>query len=447
MALILLVEDEPSLQLALADTLADAGHAVTVAGTVQDALTAFRRETPDLILSDLRLPDGSGLSVLNAVVSEAPDVPVIVLTAYGTVAGAVDALRAGASEYLTKPFDETQLMAMVERHIELRRLRRRVANLEEAAPEPIGSSPAFRRAVDLARTVAASASTVLLYGETGTGKEVLARFIHESSERRRKPFVAVNCAALPEALLESELFGHERGAFTGAVRQRTGRFEDADSGTLFLDEIAETSPGIQAKLLRALEERKFERLGSSRSISVDVRIIAATKRDLEAEVAGGRFRDDLYYRLKVVPIILPPLRERSGDVPLLAQAFALRYGAERRRPLTFSPEALEALAGHPFPGNVRELQHLVQRLAVVCPAEILLLGHLPEDYASGGCPRVQADPATFEGTLSEMIAGFEGLVLQETLEKFGGHRGNAAHALGISRKNLWEKLKAHGLES
>lgn len=446
MALILLVEDEPSLQLALADTLEDAGNSVTVAGTVANALTALRRETPDLVLSDLRLPDGSGLAVLNAVISETPDVPVIVLTAYGTVASAVEALHAGASEYLTKPFDDTQLMAMIGRHIELRRLRRRVAELEGTVHEPIGGSPAFKRALDLARTVAGSDSTVLLYGETGTGKEVLARFLHESSPRCQKPFVAVNCAALPEALLESELFGHERGAFTGAVRQRLGRFEDADGGTLFLDEIAETSPGVQAKLLRALEERKFERLGSSRSISVDVRIIAATKRDLEVEVAAGRFRDDLYYRLKVVPIPLPPLRDRAGDVELLAQTFALRYGTERGRPLTFSPEALEALSGHPFPGNVRELQHLVQRLAVVCPAETVLLGHLPEEYAAGGRPRVAADPTSFEGTLSEMAEQLERLVLARTLTRFAGHRGRAAEALGISRKNLWEKLKALGLE-
>ena len=446
MALILLVEDEPSLQLALADTLADAGHVVTVAWTVASGLSALRKETPDLVLCDLRLPDGSGLTVLGAVVSETPDVPVIVLTAYGTVAGAVEALHAGASEYLTKPFDETQLMAMIDRHIELRRLRRRVADLEGSVHEPFGESPAFRQAVELARTVAGSDSTVLLYGETGTGKEVLARFVHESSPRRKMPFVPVNCAALPEALLESELFGHERGAFTGAVRQRTGRFEDADGGTLFLDEIAETSPGVQAKLLRALEERKFERLGSGRSISVDLRVIAATKRDLAEEVAAGRFRDDLYYRLKVVPVFLPPLRARTGDVALLAQTFAHRYGMERGRPIVFSPEALEALSSHPFPGNVRELQHLVQRLAVVCPAECILLGHLPDEYASGGRPRVQADPSTFEGTLSEMAAGFEKLVLKGTLERYGGHRGNAAKALGISRKNLWEKLKAHDLE-
>ena len=446
MALLLLVEDEPSLQLALADTLEDVGHTVTVAGTVAEALAALRRETPDLVLSDLRLPDGSGLAVLNAVVSETPDVPVIVLTAYGTVAGAVEALHAGASEYLTKPFDETQLQAMIARHIELRRLRRRVADLEGTVREPVGGSPTFRKALDLARTVAASDSTVLLSGETGTGKEVLARFLHESSNRRRKPFVAVNCAALPESLLESELFGHERGAFTGAVRLRLGRFEDADGGTLFLDEIAETSQGVQAKLLRALEERRVERLGSSRSIAVDVRVIAATKRDLAVEVEAGRFRDDLYYRLKVVPIVLPPLRDREGDISLLVQAFALRFGTERGRPLTFSSEALEALAHHPFPGNVRELHHLVQRLAVVCPAETVLLGHLPEEYAAGGRLRVPADLSSFQGTLAEMSDQFEKLVLARALARFGGHRGRAAEALGISRKNLWEKLKALGLE-
>lgn len=443
---VLLVEDEPSLQLALGDCLSDEGYAVTVVGTVGAALEVLGAERPDLVLSDLRLPDGSGMQVLAAVVACSPEVPVILLTAFGTVQNAVEALRAGASEYLTKPFEEAQLLATVERHLELGRLRRRVEELEGVS-RPIGNAPAFRRAVELAATVAPGHTSVLLLGETGTGKEVVARFVHDSSPRRRKAFVAVNCAALPESLLESELFGHERGAFTGAVKLRRGRFEEADGGTLFLDEVAEASPAVQAKLLRALEQQRFERVGSSETIQVDVRLIAATKKDLAAEVAAGKFRDDLYYRLKVVPVTLPPLRERKGDVALLAQAFARRVREERGRPMEFSIEALDVLEKQPFPGNVRELLHLVQRLAATCQAEIVTPALLPEEYVSADVPTVRVSTSAFEGTLAEMVGQFEKLVLLRTLERFDGHRANAAQALGISRKNLWEKLKALGIES
>jgi len=445
MANILLVEDEPSLQLALGDTLADVGHRVTIAGSVAVAIQVVEAGETDLVLCDLRLPDGSGMQVLAAVASRSPEVPVIILTAYGTVQNAVEALRAGASEYLTKPFEEAQLLSTVERHLELGRLRRRVEQLEGVA-RPIGNALPFRRTVELAATVAASDTSVLLLGETGTGKEVLARFLHDSSRRRRKPFLAVNCAALPESLLESELFGHERGAFTGAVRQRRGRFEEADGGTLFLDEVAEASPGVQAKLLRALEQQRFERVGSSESIRVDVRVVAATRRDLSAEVASGRFRDDLYYRLKVVPIVLPPLRDRKGDISLLAQTFAHRLGGERGRPMAFSLDALDVLERQPFPGNVRELLHLVERLCVTCPAETIAPAHLPEEYAGHGAPSVAMPLMEFEGTLSEMTAQFERAVLLRALERNDGHRAAAAQALGISRKNLWEKLKALGIE-
>ena len=445
MPLILLVEDEPSLQLALGDTLSDEGYEVVVAGTVEEALAGLARPV-DLVLSDFRLPDGTGFDVLHAVQQGCPDVPVVLLTAYGTVTGAVEAIRSGAAEYLTKPFEDAQLLALVRRHLELRRLRRRVAELEGVASRPLGQAPAFRRILDLARTVAASDSTVLLQGETGTGKEVIARFIHGVSPRRERAFVALNCAALPETLLESELFGHERGAFTGAVKQRRGRFEDADGGTLFLDEIAETSPQVQAKLLRSIESQTFERLGSNRAIHVDVRLLAATKRDLAEEVAAGRFRDDLYYRLKVVPITLPPLRDRTEDIPLLAQSFARRYAAERGRSMEFSPETLERLSAHPFPGNVRELEHLVQRLAVTLSDEQIRVDHLPEEYRGAAAGRVIVDQTSFTGTLAEMSQALERKVLKEVLERFNGHRGNAAEALGISRKSLWEKLKAHGLE-
>ena len=443
---LLFVDDEPSLQLAFGDTLRDQGWDVTIAGSVAEALEALAGPPFDLVLTDLRLPDGDGMDVLGASRTRSPEVPVLVLTAYGSVGGAVAAIRSGAAEFLTKPFEDDQLLAMIRRYLEIGRLRRRVEELEGRLARPLGEDPAFRRLVELAETVAASDTTVLLLGETGTGKEVFARLLHDRSPRRRQPFVAVNCAALPESLLESELFGHERGAFTGAVKQRRGRFEEADGGTLFLDEVAETSPPVQAKLLRALESQRFERLGSSREISVDVRLLAATKRDLAAEVAAGRFRDDLYYRLNVVPLEIPPLRDRPGDVSLLASAFALQVAMKRGRPFHLAPETVAVLERHPFPGNVRELLHLVQRLAVTVPSETVRPEDLPPEFRTAGRARVEVDLAAFSGTLPEMADAFERQVLARALRQHDGHRTTMAAALGVSRKTLWEKLKAHGLE-
>ncbi len=442
---IFLVEDEPSLQLALGDTLADEGFEVTILATVGEAMATLEFALPDLMICDLRLPDGDGLDVLKRMRELAPRVPVIVLTGFATVPSAVQAMKLGAAEYVTKPFDQMLLLATVKRHLELVRLRRRVAELESGAQCPVGTSPLFRQAVELARNVAASDSTVLIEGETGTGKEVLARFIHECSPRQTRQFVAVSCSALPETLLESELFGHERGAFTGALRQRRGRFEEADGGTLFLDEVGEMSPSVQAKLLRVLQEQRFERLGSNQPITVDVRIIAATRRNLREEVAANRFRDDLYYRLKVVPITLPPLRERPGDVPLLLHYFAERQARAGGKHITFSPEAVACLSRFPFPGNVRELEHLVQRLAVVSQELVIRPEHLPEEYRAACRPYFSIAQEEFQGTLAEIMQQFEGRLLAAALERFGGHRGKMAAALGISRKNLWEKLKSHGL--
>jgi DNA-binding NtrC family response regulator len=442
---IFLVEDEPSLQLALGDTLVDEGFEVTVLPTVREAMATLEFALPDLVICDLRLPDGDGLDVLRRARELAPQLPVIILTGFASIHSAVEAMKLGAAEYVTKPFDQTLLLATVKRHLELVRLRRRVAELESGVGCPVGASPLFRGALELARTVAASDSTVLIEGETGTGKEVVARYIHDCSPRRSRAFVAVSCSALPETLLESELFGHERGAFTGALRQRRGRFEEADGGTLFLDEVGEMSPATQAKLLRVLQEQRFERLGSNQPITVDVRIIAATRRNLREEVAANRFRDDLYYRLKVVPITLPPLRERPGDVALLLHYFAERHARASGKHIAFSPEAVECLSRFPFPGNVRELEHLVQRLAVVCQEPTIRPEHLPEEYREGCRPRFSVPLDEFQGTLAEIMQQFERRLLAAALERFAGHRGKMAAALGISRKNLWEKLKSHGL--
>ncbi len=443
---VLVVDDEPSLQLTLADALSDEGFEVSVAGTVAEAVARLDEFRPDLVLCDLRLPDGDGLDVLREAHRTRPDLPFVILTAYGAVETAVAAIKAGADDFLTKPFEDAQLLAAVDRHLEVVRLRRRVAALEDGPDRPVGVSPAFVAALELAKSAAATDASILILGETGTGKEVVARFVHQSSPRRQSPFVAVNCAALPETLLEAELFGHEKGAFTGAVRQRRGRFEEADGGTVFLDEVGEMPPSSQAKLLRVVQEGTFERLGSNRTLKTDARIIAATRRDLGHEVDEGRFRDDLYYRLRVIPIELPPLRERPEDIPVLAALFAKRYGAKLDRRLVFAPETLRCLAGHPFPGNVRELENLVHRIAVLVPADLVEPHHLPGDLAPRCRALLDAPDLTFEGTLAEMSTAFEREVLEQTLTRHDGHRGRMSEALGISRKSLWQKLKAHGLD-
>ncbi|MCP4896431.1 MAG: sigma-54-dependent Fis family transcriptional regulator [bacterium] len=444
---VLVVDDEPSLQVTLADTLKDEGLRVAVAGTVGEALSELESFQPKLVLCDLKLPDGNGIEVLKRVRGEFSDMPFVILTAHGTVATAVEAMKAGADEFLTKPFEEAQLLAVVRRYLEVIRLRRRVAELEGETQSPLGLAPRFVEAVELSRNAAGTDTNVLILGETGTGKEVIARFIHRCSPRRNKSFVAVNCAALPETLLEAELFGHEKGAFTGAIKQRRGRFEEAGGGTVFLDEVAEMAPSSQAKLLRVLQEGSFERLGSNTTIRVDVRIIAATRRDLQQEVAEGRFRDDLYYRIRVIPIDLPALRDRSEDIPLLASFFAKKYGEKLGVDLTFASNTLHCLSNHPFPGNVRELENLVHRIVALSSTDVIEPHHLPDEYASQCRPRIPIAGSVFSGTLSEMAQMFERRVLEEVLERQKGHRGRMAEALGISRKSLWQKLKSYGLGS
>ncbi len=443
-ATILLVEDEPSLQVSLADLFAEQGWATEVAGSVAEALQALEGARFHVVVCDLRLPDGEGLSVLEKAQAMPVPPPVVMLTAYGTVEKAVEAMKRGAAKFLTKPFDEEHLLAVVRRNVELAHLRQRVSDLEGQLDVPLGVSPPFVEVVNMAATVAPTDITVLLEGETGTGKEVMARFIHRRSNRAGGPFVAVNCAALPEGLLEAELFGHEKGAFTGAVRSRAGRFEEAHRGTLFLDEVGEMSLSLQAKLLRVLQEQAFERLGSNRSISVDVRVIAATQRNLQREVSEGRFREDLYYRLRVVPIQLPPLRERREDIPLLAAFFAQRWSQRLGRELTFAPETLDLLSRQEFRGNVRELEHLVQRLAALCPSKVVLPEHLPPEYrrGSGAGAETTRENAVL---LEEAVVRAERAAIQKALEAAGGNKTRAAQLLGISRKSLWEKMRALGL--
>src|ERR671926_490461 len=367
MATILHCDDEPAVGMIVQDTLERAGHRGIPASSVPEALQVLSRGGVDLIISDYRMPGLTGLEFLELLSSEGYDIPLIMLTGHASIEHAVASIKAGAVDYITKPVRPTQLELAVDQALELVRLRRENEALRREMMEVrnerqiIGDSIAIRRALQSIATAAPTRATVLLQGESGTGKELFARAIHDLSDRRDKPFIKLNCAALPEGLVESALFGHENGAFTGAIKRVEGAFERAHRGTLLLDEISEMRLDLQAKLLRVLQEQEFERVGGTSPIRVDVRIIATTNRDLAADAAAGRFRHDLFYRLSVFPIIVPPLRERRDDIPLLAYKFAARAAADAGKPFDgFAPDALELLRGHEWPGNVRELQHAVE---------------------------------------------------------------------------------------
>jgi DNA-binding NtrC family response regulator len=445
---ILVVDDEQAQRTVLAGFLRKRGFEVLQAPGVGDALSQVSARLVDLVLTDLRMPDGTGLDVLNGVRKINPEIAVVVMTAFGTVASAVDAMKHGASDYLTKPIDLDELDVLIGRTLERRALvaenrelkrqlegRNRLSGLETA-------NPRMADAVNMAARAAASRATMLIRGESGTGKELMARAIHYSSPRGKGPLVAVNVAALPDTLIESELFGHERGAFTGADREHRGRFELADGGTLFLDEIGDLPKSTQVKLLRVLQEQAFERLGGTRTLRVDVRMIAATNRDLEAMVARGEFRDDLYYRLNVVSIEIPPLRERREDIPALVEHFLERFASERTVPVTgVSREAMDLLVKYEYPGNVRELENLVHRAVVLARDRTLTTADLPIRVA-----RMKADGhAEMATTFVERVAEFERALIVEALDRAGGVQTRAARALGMSERHLRYKLRKYKL--
>jgi two-component system response regulator HydG len=389
MATILHVDDEPSVGLLVDDTLKRAGHRPISAGNVVEALQVLSREQVDLIISDYRMPGLTGLEFLSLLQREGYDVPLIMLTGYASIEHAVAAIKAGAIDYITKPVKPQQLELAVEQALEFVRLRRENETLRREVMEfrnerqIIGDSVVVRRILQTVSMAAPTRATVLLQGESGTGKELFARAIHDQSDRRSKPFIKLNCAALPDGLIESALFGHERGAFTGAIKRVEGAFERAHGGTLLLDEISEMKLELQAKLLRVLQEQEFERVGGTSPIRVDVRVVATTNRDLAADAAAGTFRQDLYYRLSVMPIVIPPLRDRADDIPILAYRFAMRSSAEIKKEITgISQEALALLAAYPWPGNVRELQHAVER-AVILSREPVLQPHSFEGQQLG----------------------------------------------------------------
>jgi DNA-binding NtrC family response regulator len=439
---ILVVDDEVNARTALAELLRDEGYEVETAADAFKALGKYEELAPHLVLTDLKMPGMDGIELVKKIRSFEDPAAVVVMTAFGAIQSALDAMRAGAYEYLTKPLNFDELLVVVKKvlaHQELEREARtlRVRVRDKALPSNIiGQSPPMQKVFEIVDQVAPSKATVLITGESGTGKELVANAIHQRSPRASGPFVKLHCAALAESLLESELFGHERGSFTGAVGRRDGRFQIADGGTLFLDEIGEISPAIQVKLLRFLQEREFERVGGTQTIRVDVRVIAATNKELAAEVKAGRFREDLYYRLNVVAIEMPALRERKSDIPALAKFFVDRYANANGKAIeAIAPAALDLLVAYDWPGNVRELENAIERAVVMASGTTLEPKHLPasvrpSEQAEGGLPVVPG------ATMAEL----ERYAILKTLEATGGSTSKAAEILGISARTIQYRM-------
>ncbi len=440
---ILVADDDAGMRDSLTRALRREGFAVVPAEDGTAALEALRRGRVDLLVADLRMPGLDGLELLRAAKLLAPETEIVVISGHGTVEEAVEAMKEGAYDFLTKPFDRGALIRTVRQALERRALilenrslQRRLDELTGAG-ELIGQSPAIRGVLDLVRQVAPTSATVLIQGESGTGKELVARALHDLSQRRGKPFVRVNCAALPETLLESELFGYEKGAFTGAVGRKEGRFQLADGGTLLLDEVGDLSPLTQAKLLRVLQEGEFEPLGATRTIKVDVRVVAATNQDLAQLVREKRFREDLYYRLQVITVTVPPLRERPEDVALLAQHFLRRFASKNHRELEgFTEAALRGLLDYGWPGNVRELEHAVERGVILARGRLLDVADLPEAVT-------QTEPAArvVSIPIGMPLDEVEQRLIDETLRQTKGDKELAAKLLGIASRTIYRKLK------
>ncbi len=440
---VLVADDEPGMRESVARALRGEAFNVVTVGDGAAALEVVRQGGVDLLLADLRMPGLDGLELLRAVKLVGPETEVVLLSGHGTVEEAVAAIKEGAFDFLTKPFDRAPLIRVVRQAlehraliVENRNLRRRLDALT-GARELIGSSPAMLEVVALVRQVAPASTTVLIQGESGTGKEVIARALHRLSPRRDRPFVSVNCAALPDTLLESELFGYEKGAFTGAVGRKKGRFELADGGTLLLDEVGDLSLAAQAKLLRVLQEGDFEPLGATRTVRVDVRVVAATNQDLAQLVSDKRFREDLYYRLQVITLRLPPLRDRREDIPLLAQHFLRLHATKNQRELDgFTDEALAKLTDYPWPGNVRELEHAIERGVILARRRVLDLEDLP-GAVSQAEPSARVIPIPLGMPLEEV----EQRLIEETLRRTKGDKELAAKLLGIASRTIYRKLK------
>jgi DNA-binding NtrC family response regulator len=441
---ILVVDDEAAARTALADILRGEGYSVETAGDGFKALGRMAEFEPGLVLTDLNMPGMDGVELLKKLKESHREVPVVLMTAFGGVETAVSAMREGAADYLTKPLNMDELLIVLARTLEGSKLRREAAELRSQLRDRysfdniVGSSPEMQRVFKTVAQIAPSRATVLLSGESGTGKELVAAAIHHHSPRQNGPFVKLHCAALAESLLESELFGHERGAYTGADRKREGRFEQANGGTLFLDEIGEISLGTQVKLLRVLQEREFERVGGGQTLHVDVRLIAATNRDLKEMVLAGKFREDLYYRLNVINLTLPSLRQRPSDVPALAMHFLRRYATENGKPVkAIGDAALAQIASYTWPGNVRELENVIERAVVLADGETIEVSHLPPELAVA--TRRPGAPVVPGATMEEL----ERYAILKTMESVGGSTSRAAEILGISVRKIQYKLQEY----
>jgi DNA-binding NtrC family response regulator len=452
---LLIADDDPEILTLLEDVLAQKGFQVSTARWGNAAYQQLREGNFDLLLTDLNMPDLDGFKLLEMMNREQPDLPVLVITSSKSTRDAVKAIKKGALDFIEKPFDVEAMLITVEKALEMGRLRKESRLLAEELAKPyhieniVGDDPRMLEIYELIRDVAQTNTSVLVYGESGTGKELIARAIHYNSPRNRKPLVKVNCVTLSESLLESELFGHEKGAFTGAVSSKRGLFEVADGGTLFLDEIGEMSLSTQVKLLQFLQDGTFRRVGGTQDLEVDVRIIAATNRNLKKMVEQGKYREDLYYRLNVFPIQVPPLKERTGDIPKLARHFLHRFSREMGKKIKgFTPDALFLLESHPWPGNVRELENAVERAVVLCKGDLIdrrTLAFLePSNRDDAG--RLPLDSSYQQRSLQDQVDNFEKSILKEVLQQCNGNRSQAARRLAINRTTLLAKIKKYDLE-
>jgi DNA-binding NtrC family response regulator len=449
---LLIVEDEPLLRITMADALRKEGWTVDVAEDGVKGNALFEQHLHDVVLTDLVMPRMDGMALLKRIKAVEPDTTVVMITAHGSVDRAVEAMREGAVDFISKPFSMAQLLVRLNNVCSVRLLREQNVRLQEQLEERfsfsniIGKSKKMHEVFELIKVVADSDASVLVHGESGTGKELVASAIHFNSPRRAKPYIRVSCASLPESLIESELFGYEKGAFTGASERRIGRFEAASGGTLFLDEIGELPQTFQVKLLRVLQERQIERLGSNRPIDVDVRFVAASLRPLEEDIAAGRFREDLFFRINTVAIFLPPLRERREDIPLLAQSFLQEFAQERGKELErFADDVLERFDAYPWPGNVRELRNAVERAVLFSKGRLVTVEDLPASLGAGSLPAQQPMPTREAVPLQRAVERAEIEAIRAALEATGGRRSEAAEILGVSRKTLWEKMKNYSV--
>jgi len=446
---LLVVDDEPLLRITIADALRKEGWAVDVAEDGVKGAALFEQHLHELVLADLVMPGLGGMELLKRIKALQPETTVVIVTAHGTVDRAVEAMREGAADFIAKPFSMAQMIVRLNSVCSARLLLEQNVRLQEQLEQRhsfaniIGKSKPMQEIFELIRLVADSDASVLVHGESGTGKEMVAAAVHFNSRRRAKPYIRVSCASLPESLIESELFGYERGAFTGASERRIGRFEAASGGTLFLDEIGDLPLAFQIKLLRALQERKIERLGSNRPIDVDVRIVSASQRPLEEEIKGGRFREDLYFRIHTVVIHLPPLRDRREDIPLLVQSFLREFADARQRQIEgVSDEVMELFEGHPWPGNVRELRNAIERAVLFCKGDRIAVDDLPGSLRGEGGGRPLRPPAPVR-PLHQAVEEAEAEAIKAALAATHGRRAEAAELLGISRKTLWEKIRLY----